>query len=637
MKIKIVKYQNFEENSEFQVDELNLIMGENEVGKSRFLELIKETLNINNIKNLEFNKLEDFSIEYSFDNILILIEKKDNEVKIKFVSKENTILTNSIVEHYERFLENKFLNIFDNIEFEEDDHFFEEAKKIFLNWNDLYKKNLNSLEIVKTILSEKSQSQKYFTLHNFINNVNFNDVLYKKNLIDFKNFLKQTNSWYWTDIYDDSIDYIFENIIYKLIPNISCISNDIYNDFSFNLLDYESITNENLNYIQNKFMEISNISKEDFINLTSKRGEEHDEIKSIIEKKLSDLTMEINEFYKKNVSESLLNNSVFYLGYDSGKYFINIKDNSLKNSSLKHMNEYKSSGYIEFFYIFIILKWISLKDKYNKYIILLDEPGNFLHPTIRFKLIELFEKISSRDRKIIFTSHNLEMFGFNVGTIFKFKISEDNKIQILNHYNTIDWRYTMLEDVMKNLYNHEYDQKFSKNDEILIVEGYTDKIIYSKIIKNGKIKIFAGSGKGNDKNKKLLKYISYMLVYDLKINVLIDNDDDSFNDTINKYQNYFNPDIVNIILLDKNFKDAEYLVKFITDDFKYIDNSSILLELSNCFDKIKKSENREEKVKNKLDFANLFDKNFDEIEKCINQKKLDLFLNTLKNEKHNIS
>ena len=66
--------------------------------------------------------------------------------------------------------------------------------------------------------------------------------------------------------------------------------------------------------------------------------------------------------------------------------------------------EERSHGFQWFFSFYLVFS-VESKKAHKNSILLLDEPGLHLHPTLQSKLIELFERITDADQQLIYTTH----------------------------------------------------------------------------------------------------------------------------------------------------------------------------------------------------------------------------------------
>lgn len=187
----------------------------------------------------------------------------------------------------------------------------------------------------------------------------------------------------------------------------------------------------------------------------------------------------------------------------------------------------RSKGFQWFFNFFIKMKynWKHINDESYGSIILLDEPGVYLHTTFQSELVKVLKDLS-KDNIVFYTTHLENMVNPKIIKIGQINIAKRDKERIILE------KITKIED-NKNLgeitpiINALKIENFPLvhfNEKIIITEGITDKIFLTMLqeaeLLDKNIKIIPGSGVSN-----LRTLISLSIGITDKYVVLFDNDD----------------------------------------------------------------------------------------------------------------
>lgn len=364
MKLKAVKIKNYksycEQDNLLIVDDINTIIGKNESGKSNLIEAIS-FINYKGIDNSFFTKYNtninnevELSISVESENIpeTILTFKKDKQIEIdKGLS--NYILNNTnLQDNLKYVLENKKVNFTSNGD--------------IINW--------------------------------------YNDILISLGKCDKSIFLYDTNK---LNQVNNSLKSKAENKEYveKLNLCIKCLY-DIYNEFP----EIIRVTNDELKttYLRN-VVENDKENKVILTHLLKCIGFSIDDIKNFwklpspaqkadfdykLKQKVSDFISEFNLFYGQDEVQLIPTIE------STGLYF-NIKTNG---SSIGI--EERSNGLRWYLNLFIQIKSKIGDKKLKNCVIIIDEPGVYLHVDAQKKLKELFEDFIKDDNQIIYTTHS---------------------------------------------------------------------------------------------------------------------------------------------------------------------------------------------------------------------------------------
>ena len=200
----------------------------------------------------------------------------------------------------------------------------------------------------------------------------------------------------------------------------------------------------------------------------------------------------------------------------------------------------RSKGFQWFFNFFIKLYY---NYKYNKEeyqsIILLDEPGVYLHSDFQKELLEILKKISEKN-KIFYCTHLENLVNPNIISIktIKIAIREGEDIKLVNYYDFPAKSrelgdLTPLINALK-LSNYPYNYI---NEKLILVEGMTEvvffKLLQEKEILDKEIKIIPSGGASN-----LNVLLSLMIGFSNKYVLILDSDNEG-KKSFEKAQNFF--------------------------------------------------------------------------------------------------
>lgn len=203
----------------------------------------------------------------------------------------------------------------------------------------------------------------------------------------------------------------------------------------------------------------------------------------------------------------------FYLF--NNKIMVSFEDDSEKTYSLTE----RSLGF-QYFFAFLINKTYLNKFDQKKYVFLLDEPGNSLHPEGARNLVKIFEDISKTDQ-LVYTTHN---------PFLAFRKKPDSLILVRK-------KGTFGTELVRKVFTNKYqilrkelglllNDSFLVNDINLVVEGNADKWILHYIIHEDNdfealtwTHIFSA-----DSATEIIPSVRYLSSLDLRGVVLLDSD-----------------------------------------------------------------------------------------------------------------
>lgn len=374
MKLKSIKIENYksfgEENNILILDDLNTIIGKNESGKSNLIECLSGICLSGINDKLFFQKYNRNTENYPIISV-ILIPTEDERIKYK-IKGETEIKIN---DQYDIDIVGGFSDMIEqNINFQNNR---KRLNELCSNANDLFssyeqKNNFNT--IIKMI---NDSQNKMFLNYNFIDSIT--SKIYNNS--DYKEL---------SECLKNCIYYLIE--IEELLPNFIEIKNYFLNSkYTRKYLEDENSDKIMLKHLLNCI----DMNLEDLMKywLISNEADKYN-FKDKFNNKLNKLINEFNKFYTQEKVEFVAtfeNDSLNFIVKTTNKY-LNLDERS--NGLKWYLN----------MYIQIVSK-TACSDIRN-YIILMDEPGVYLHVNAQKELLNLFEDFTSKNNQIIYTTHS---------------------------------------------------------------------------------------------------------------------------------------------------------------------------------------------------------------------------------------
>ena len=243
---------------------------------------------------------------------------------------------------------------------------------------------------------------------------------------------------------------------------------------------------------------------------------------------LSDIEMELNSIFKKHYKQDDSINIKIAAAFGN-KLNLIITDSSKKSFSI---NE-RSPGF-QYYFSFLINKLhIKLINKNKNSIILLDEPGNGLHPKGAKDLLKTFDDISETSQ-ILYTTHNPFLVVRNcinslilINKTAKYG-TKINKKPFLNKYQILRQELGIL-----------LNDSFLIGEMNLVVEGNTEKLAFHRLFQYKKyldlewLNIYNADGVNN-----IPQAINYLGKNNLKLSGIVVLDSDEEADKIKKNSSF---------------------------------------------------------------------------------------------------
>lgn len=562
MKLKNVTINNYksfgEEDNSLFIDELNVVIGKNESGKSNIIDALA------NINKISFTDEKYFFPRNRKTN-------KDINIVLNFETYKN---------------EKTFYGFQGNAHIElktYGDYLLSGDLSEFISNNEKYNSLLSQIEELRKIgISFQNQSSKT-TFNEMLENLtcaSTNIFVYYNTYETILNSLKRTNNENYINIanlIEEAINFL--QSLYNNFPNFIKIEDKMLSS-RYNTQDILEDT------LLEKFLSICNIDVEELVekmnstDISDIRNYERD-INSNIK---NYFTNEFNNFYiQENVEiEFAINSKEINIMVDTTQRYLDYDE--------------RSNGLKWYISAFIQLQYMeknNTKTTKNN-IILMDEPGVYLHANAQKELTKLFSNLIKNRNQIIYTTHSPFMVDIdsiqNVRTVIKDEVGFShiyNKITTIptsskSTYDTI----TPLTNALGLNLNYNIGPNFNKKN--IIVEGISDYFYLYGYYKSKNIKnvpnIIPSTGGNN-----IPAIASILFGWNCDFNILLDQDDKgrSVYDSINDSKQPFSD---KLIFIDGNFE------KILGNDF----------EIENLFstnDQLKFGINNEDYVEHKYNYS----------------------------------
>ena len=489
MKYKSFRIKNYKAIKDLTIEvdkpKLTPIIGLNETGKSSILQAMfsfdytndeqynGEFVNISYIKN-KFNNKSLTEIEAEIANIDtdIIIEnaldyfmkkKKDQFFTMSHYSSKNGFREEEYLKPIKELIFTKLKNLFSNSH----DTDTLKIKRTFNTENSHYTlENINFETINEEITTNGYNEEKimiHIELSEFSQMVIRSIVFYLPNIIyidDFKDIvpeeIKKGSQWY------PYIEEIFE----KNNENIDKFSKYDLSDRQTVLADIKDDLNESLSQLWDK-MHISQTIRNEF------------------------KTLDIDLRFENNIFQFLVVD-------------LREKRENGKSREVVFPINMRSKGFQWFFNFFIKMKynWKHTDDEDYGSIILLDEPGVYLHTTFQSELVKLLRDLS-KNNIIFYTTHLENMVNPKVVKIAEINVAKRNNEDVtIEKITKIDDNKNLGEITpIINALKIDNFPLVHYNEKIIITEGMTDKIFLNLLqeaeLWDKSIKIIPGSGVSN--------------------------------------------------------------------------------------------------------------------------------------------
>lgn len=500
MKLKYIKINNYKSfSSDFNqlfVSDLNTIVGKNESGKSNLIEAvgcinkIGET-SIDYFNNINNNSKEEISIELTF-------ELDSNERK-KYKYDDAVTVT---------------IKGYKNCEYNEN---FGDALLNIKAVKNIKEEILNFIDEKHIPINKPVNKLVYDPIIEGVKQINKKLIIKPDGYEDFINRLRSTKDGVLNELCDlfDKLFNVLDSVYPRFPEFILISSNELKKSYASSVLHDEL---DNFNSILYQFLVISKIDPndvirtsnlEDAVSILNKTNEYNDLIRTNFVEKF-------NKFYNQEVIDMVVNfnSHIMTLAIKTKGKFLPIEE--------------RSNGLKWYINIFVQLMFRDLIENSKNKIILLDEPGVYLHSIAQKELLSLLYDLSTRDNQVIYTTHSPAMINFdriqNIRAIEK----DDNGNSCI--YNKISEfpigsksKYETITPIINAMgYKMKYNIGTNNKKKNIIVEGITDYLYLQSYMHIKKIKdynVIASTGADN------IPAISSILYgWGCKFVIVLDND-----------------------------------------------------------------------------------------------------------------
>jgi hypothetical protein len=453
-KITIHKYKSFETEQKFDLeDDITILVGMNESGKTSALEAIAKTRYFQDDKSFKFNSTHDYPrkdkkrMEKNGENpeAITCVYEIDNELKqnieeemgkgvlkstsFSVTTKYDNSRTISISIDAKKFIEYK-------------------TKELGISSETLNEKLLKvkNKEDLETVQKEYTEESKVAGIKSFIK------------------YFENKNNW------EDPIgEYIYRVLVAPTIPKF------LYYDEYYSLpsrISIEKLQKQNLEETECKtakaLFELADINIDDIVKATS--FEDYIAELEATEAKISE---ELFKYWQTNKNLNI----TFQIDKKEqansyGNHIVeHILDIRVKNKGVSLPLKNRSKGFNWFFSFLVWFKKIQ-EDQNSNYILLLDEPGLNLHAAAQADLLRFLEDLS-QNYQIVYTTHSPFMITSDklqrVRTILETEKGSviSDSIQEKDPKTLFPLQAALGYDIAQNLF-------ISKNN--LLVEGVSDLI-----------------------------------------------------------------------------------------------------------------------------------------------------------------
>ncbi|MEG9500071.1 AAA family ATPase [Mannheimia indoligenes] len=469
--VTVHKYKSYDQEQTFSIDDdITIIVGKNESGKTAILEAIAKTNYFSNDEDFKFNSTHDYprKEKKKYDKLgeigkAISCTYKLSEDEISKIEKDvgKNIVNNwefTVITKYDncRIILNPEINLSIFLEFI--------AKNFGLK--DVYKDKILAIEDKDDLLDLIEECKQSSTEEdkNFFNILNQIKDKYITNL-NWDNFV---SAYLWKEHFESKVPkFMYFDEYYELPSKI----------------DLSTISNISSNQeikTAKALLELADVNLDDLRNPDS-----YEDFKAELEATSSEITQHIFKYWTNNTGIRVqFDIETDTSNYNNAKKYLNIRVFSDKyHISLPLSN--RSKGF-NWFFSFIV--WFSRiqEDKNNQYILLLDEPGLNLHAAAQADLLRFLDDLS-KDYQIIYTTHSPFMVPQNslqrVRTVYESKngTTINEAIEERDSDTLFPLQAALGYDIAQNLF-------INKNN--LLVEGVSD-LIYLTIMSS----ILQSSGK----------------------------------------------------------------------------------------------------------------------------------------------
>lgn len=496
MKIKSVKIQNFksfaEENNRIDLDSINTIVGKNESGKSNLIQAIGK-LDLAGMKDTDYFKNSNKNNMKKPLISLVIVPYKSEKNIYKSI-KETSITIN---DQYDIDIDGGLSEIISN-----DKKFQTNREKMNeLNKNIYFNDENKRKQFSNIIRMINNAESKVFINNTYIDNI-ISSLENNSTHEEFVNYLKEC------------IEYLVK--FHSIFPKFILLDDiELKTKYTRKYLEDTKQSKQMLKHL----LKTIGIDFETLLNYwnLSKDDDKYNFVEEM-NSKIEAIMREFNKFYKQEDVKLRVN-------FDTDSLNFVVKTNN------KYLNLSERSNGLKW-YLNMYIQLLAKTQKYDieNYVVLLDEPGVYLHVNAQKEILNLFEDFTSKDNQIIYTTQLPTMIYQNdlyrTRTIIKDELGNSN---IGNRYYSLPHRMSSKKETITPILtaigmNMGYSFTAMDSKKInIIVEGISDynylKAFLIQCQYKKKYNIIPSSGVDNIHN-----IISILIGWGYKYKILIDQD-----------------------------------------------------------------------------------------------------------------
>lgn len=496
MKVKSIKIQNFksfaEENNRIDLDKIITVIGKNESGKSNLIQAIGN-LDLTGMNNS--NYFENSNKNNMKKPLISLVLSPYKSEKNIYKSDKATILT--INSQYDIDIDGGLTEIIVN-----DKNFQINREKMNeLNKKIYFKDETRNSQFINIIEMINNAESKVFIYYKYIDNI----ISLLEENSDYSEFVKNLK---------ECIQYLAE--FRSIFPHFILLDN-IELKTKYTKRDLEDFIKDKQILIY--LLQTIGMDFETFMGYwkLQKDDDKYNFVEEINDK-IAVLMREFNKFYKQE-------EVAFKVNFNADSLNFVVKTNN------KYLNLNERSNGLKW-YLNMYIQLLAKTKKYDieNYVVLLDEPGVYLHVNAQKEILNLFEDFTSNDNQIIYTTQLPSMIYQNdlyrVRTIIKDELGNSN---IGNRYYSLPHKMNSKQETITPILtaigmNMGYSFNAMDNEKVnIITEGISDyNYVKAFLIQNRYKKeynIIPSAGVDNIHN-----IISILIGWGYNYKILIDQD-----------------------------------------------------------------------------------------------------------------
>jgi predicted ATPase len=237
----------------------------------------------------------------------------------------------------------------------------------------------------------------------------------------------------------------------------------------------------------NAVLDFQSVFRIDFAVLVSKNTQERS---STINNAIQKSTIDLNTYWKQRQTTK---------EDDKYQYDIQVHPNEAdltlskieflihRNDGISLFIEQKSKGFQWFSAFNLRLKALGIaSNSLNKYVILIDEPGQGLHETAQYDVKAVLEELANKGTQIIYTTHNPCLIGVVDDEILRIRLvyqtrEDGTKIQNIAQFSSSEGSKDALSPIITAMGISHIGQIIDSSKKCVVLEGITDHYYFTAL------------------------------------------------------------------------------------------------------------------------------------------------------------